>query len=88
MVGVGGKAAELYRSRNGHDARLIPMTCKGLSSAALGRGHIVKHGCAVLCGLRIPLETKGRVILTACLKGGSERHGGKELQSSEAVRKD
>jgi hypothetical protein len=74
---VGGKAAELYRSRNGHDARLIPITCKGLSSAALGLGHIVKPGFAVLCGLRIPLEAKGMVILTECLKGGSERHVGK-----------
>jgi hypothetical protein len=77
MVGVGGKAAELYRSHNDHDARSIPMTCKGLSAAALGLGHIVKQGCAVLCGLRIPLETKGRVIVTECLKGGSERHVGK-----------
>jgi hypothetical protein len=74
---VGGKAAWLFASRNGHDGRLVPIACKGPRFAALGLGYIVTQGCAVLCGLRIPLETKGRVILTECLKGGSERHVGK-----------
>jgi hypothetical protein len=85
---VGGKAAWLFASRKGHDGRLVPIASKCPSSAALGRGHIVKQGFAVLCGLRIPLEAKGMVILTECLKGGSERHVGKVLKSSEAVRKD
>jgi hypothetical protein len=64
------------------------MACKGPSVAALGLGDIVKQGCAVLCGLWIRLETKGKVIVTECLKGGSERHVGKQLTSSEAVRTD
>lgn len=73
---MGGKAAWLFASRDGHDGRLVPIACKGPSSAALGLGYVVKQGFAVLCGLRIRLETKGMVILTECLKGGSERHVG------------
>jgi hypothetical protein len=75
MVCVGGKAASLSGSRNGHDARLVPMTCKAPSSAALGLGHVVKQGFAVFCGLGIALEARGMVIWTECLKDGSERHG-------------
>jgi hypothetical protein len=71
---MGGKAVGLRGSRHSHGARLVPIACKGPSSAALCLGQVVEPEFSALYRLRLPLEAKGMVILIEFLKGGSEWH--------------